>query len=64
MKGLIRTENLSTLFGDDYEFNKEERLIVIHSEKTGRTITLGSIFPTNEIADEVFRYISEKRTCK
>ncbi len=45
----------------DCEFDKERQLTVIHSKQTRRTITLGSVFPTPEIADEVCKYLSEKQ---
>lgn len=64
-----RKENLSSLFGMDqgtdmdmydYEFDKENQLTIIHSEKTSRTVSLGSVFPSTEIADEVCRHLAEK----
>lgn len=65
-----RVENLGSLFGMnqgtdmdmyDYEFDKEGQLTVIHANKNERTITLGSVFPTKEIADEVCKILHEKR---
>lgn len=64
-----RKENLSSLFAMDqgtdmdmydYEISKEGGLTVIHSQKTGRTNTLGSVFPTDEIADEACRHLAEE----
>ncbi len=44
----------------DYEFDKENQLTIIHSEKTEKTVTLGSAFPSVEIADEVCLHLAEK----
>lgn len=64
-----REEHLSSLFGMDqgtdmdmydYEFDKENQLTIIHSEKTEKTVTLGSVFPSVEIADEVCLHLAEK----
>ncbi len=71
MKGLIhnsfftrneRKENLSSLFGMEQRADEtnEGRSTVIHSEKTGRTVILESVFPTDEIADEACRHLEEK----
>lgn len=68
-----REEKLSTLFGMDqgtdmdmydYEFDEKSQLTIIHSENTGKTVTLGSVFPSAEIADEVCRYLEEKSKSK
>lgn len=60
-----RKENLSSLYGlpqnldmdmYDYEFDEKGQLAKIHSKLTGRTVILGSVFPTKEIADECCRH--------
>lgn len=68
-----RDEKLSTLFGIDqgtdmnmydYEFDEKSQLTIMHSENIGKTVTLGSVFPSAEIADEVCRYLEEKSKSK
>lgn len=64
-----REEKLSALFGMDqgtdmdmydYEFDEKSQLTIIHSENTGKTVTLGSVFPSAEIADEVISHLAER----